>query len=106
MLRLILDFRSQRQDLNHAIVFLEKPKYFTLFSKIWWSMVSNTFCKSIKTIPVKRPFFKSGSSFISEMSRTSVSTVVFPKTRLKSVEKFVLTQKIFSLIMSNPFNNF
>ena len=51
-------------------------------------------------------FFESGSNFISDMSKTSVSRVVFPKTRLKSVQKFVLIQKLFSLIMNNPFNNF
>ena len=56
MLMLILDFHSQRWDLNHVIAFVEKPKYFISFSKIWWSMMSDAFCKSIKTVPVKRYF--------------------------------------------------
>ena len=56
MLIFILNFRSLRYDLNQAITFFEKPRYFIFFIKIWWSMVSNAFCKSIKIIPVKRPF--------------------------------------------------
>ena len=34
VLILTLKVRSQRQDLNHAIVFLEKPKYFIFLGKI------------------------------------------------------------------------
>ena len=56
MLMLILKVRSQREDLNQLILFLEKPKYFFYFSKIWWSVISNVLCKSIKIVPVKRHF--------------------------------------------------
>ena len=78
-------------------------------------MVSNAFCKSIKTTPVKRPFSNPvvilsvrcpRQVFISEMSKTIVSRVVFPKTQVESAQNFVLTQKLFILIMNSPFNNF
>ena len=40
------------------------------------------------------------------MSETSVSGIVFPETRLKSVENFVSTQKLMCVVMNNSLNNF
>ena len=53
-------------------------------------MVSNAFCKSNKIIPMKMPFFKSGSNFVTKMSKTSVCRVVFWKPD-EPVENSVLS---------------
>ena len=39
------------------------------------------------------------------MSKTSVSWIVFLKTRLKSVDNLVFTQKLLCLVINNPFHN-
>ena len=41
---------SLRYHLNQAITFFEKRRYFIFFIKIWWSMASNAFSKSTKSI--------------------------------------------------------
>ena len=76
MLMLISNFRSQ--DLNHVIVFVEKLKYFIFFSKIYGQWYQMLFVNQLKPFSEKA-FFESGSNFISEMSKTSVSRVVFRK---------------------------
>ena len=120
-------------------MFLEKPKYFIFFSKIWWSLVSDTFCKLIKIIPVKRPFWNPVVILsvrcprqVFSKNQTETCTKVcsyskvplfgheqsfqcprkvfveyfFRKTRLKPVQKIVLTQKFLCLVMNNPFSSF
>ena len=74
-------------------------------------MMPNTFCKSIKIIPLKRPF----SSPVVILSVRSPKQVFveyffrqpdFLETRLEPADNFVLTQKLLCLAMNNPFSNF
>lgn len=47
----------------------------------------------------KNTFFKSGSNFISPTFETSVSRIVFCKTRLTSIRNFLFTQKLLRFVI-------
>ena len=85
-------------------MFVEKLKYFIFLVKFGGQWYQALFVNQNHSS--EKVFFESGSNFISEMSITSVCRVVFLKTQLKLAQKFVLTQKLFSLVINNPFNNF
>ena len=55
---LIINFLFERYDEYHLIVSSEKPRKSIFLIKMLWSIVSNAFCKSIRTIPVRRPKLK------------------------------------------------
>ena len=49
---------SVRYDMYHAIVFPAKPRHLIFSRRMLWSIVSNAFWRSIKTIPVSNPSSK------------------------------------------------
>ena len=46
---------SERYDLNHFIVLSENLIALGFCNKVTWSIVPNTFCRSINVIPVNKP---------------------------------------------------
>ena len=68
--------------------------------------MSNSFCRSIKTIQVKRPFSNPVVILTVRCPKQVFAEKFFSKIQLKPVQKFVLTQKFLYLVMNNPFNNF
>ena len=55
---LIINFLFERYDVHHLIFSSVKPRKGIFLIKMLWSIISNTFCKSIRAIPVRRPELK------------------------------------------------
>lgn len=89
----IINFYSLRKDLNQKPIFFEKPTHFNFFIKVWWSLLSNIFCKPIEIISIKRTFANPVVIFSVRCLRQVLVKSFFSETSLKSVEDFIFTQK-------------